>query len=92
MVDPNAMAADEAVLNITWSGENGDLPDAILYDTSEAEIKRNATEAVRTGGVPGIDLDETVDFADFVVTRFRAKDDVPFNRVVLRPKTPFGPL
>lgn len=79
---------DEANLNITLSGSNGDLKDTIPFDASDAEIKRWASEAVTNGGVPGIDA-QTADFSDYVVDRYPAKDDLP-NRVAIRPKTPFG--
>lgn len=78
----------EAVLNITWSGENGDLPTPILFDSTDVDIRRWATEAVRAG-IPGITADANVSFDDFVVERFSATQGLP-NRVVLRPKTPFG--
>ena len=78
----------EAVLNITWAGQNGDLPNPILFDSTDVDIRRWATEAVR-GGIPGITADVRVDFQDFVVERFGATAGLP-NRVVLRPKTPFG--
>jgi len=78
----------EAVLNITWQGQNGDLPNPILFDSTDVDIRRWATEAVR-GGIPGITADANVNFQDFVVERFSATAGLP-NRVVLRPKTPFG--
>lgn len=78
----------EAVLNITWAGQNGDLPNPVLFDSADADIRRWATEAVRAG-VPGITADANVNFQDFVVERFGATEGLP-NRVVLRPKTPFG--
>lgn len=80
----------EAVLNITWAGQNGDLPNPIMFDSTDEDIRRWATEAVRTG-VPGITADAAVDFQDFVVERFSSTAGLP-NRVVLRPKTPFGAL
>jgi hypothetical protein len=78
----------EAILNITWAGQNGDLPNPILFDSSDTDIRRWATEAVQ-GGLPGITADAAVNFQDFVVERFTATNGLP-NRVVLRPKTPFG--
>jgi len=80
----------EARLNITWSGTNGDLPDPVPFDAAEARIKEWATEAVTNGSVPGITADEAVNFGDFIVDRFPATDDRPFNALFLRPKTPFG--
>lgn len=79
-----------ARLTITYGGQQGDLPDPIGYDSTDADIKQMATESIRTGYVPGIDADQDVDLKDFVVDRFPARDDVPFARVSIRPKTPFG--
>lgn len=80
----------EAVLNITHAGQNGDLPTPIPFDSSDADIRRWATEAVQ-GGMPGITADAAVNFQDFVVERFGATAGLP-NRVCLRPKTPFGEM
>lgn len=79
-----------ARLNITWSGGNGDLPDPILYDATDAEITTWATEAVRNGSVPGIPADANVNFTGFVVDRFPGTPDAPDNKVFLRPKTAYG--
>lgn len=84
------LAANEARLNVTWSGNNGDLPDSVSFDATDGDIRQWATETVRTGGVPGIPADPNADFRDFVIDRFTANDATPFNRVMLRPKTPFG--
>ena len=78
----------QATLNITWAGQNGDLPNPIAFDAPDADIRRWAAEAVRAG-IPGISADAGVSFRDFVVERFSATHDLP-NRVVLRPETPFG--
>ena len=79
-----------AKMNITWNGQNGELPDPVSFDASDEELRNIAEESVRSGYVPGIDADEDVDFTDFVVDRFAAVEDVPFAKVVIRPKTPFG--
>jgi len=81
--------AHEARLNITWAGQNGDLPDPISYDAADGDVLQWASEAIRGGDVPGIDADPNVDLQDFVVDRFAAKDDQP-NKILVRPKTPFG--
>jgi hypothetical protein len=81
--------AHEATLNITWQGQNGDLPDPVAFDASDADVKHWATEAVQQG-VPGIGADQGADFGDFVVDRFAASQEIPWNRIFLRPKTPFG--
>ena len=83
------MQPGEARLNITIAGFNGDLPDPVAYDASDADVKQWATEAVRAG-IPGIPAQANPDFTDFVVDRFPASDVRPFPLVMLRPKTPFG--
>jgi len=85
----NALARREARVNITYGGENGDLPDPVLFDATDADVKTWATEAVAGGSVPGIPAADNPDFGDFVVDRFAANAEQP-NRIFLRPKTPFG--
>lgn len=82
--------ANEARVNVTWQGQNGDLPDPVPYDAPNGDILQWISEAVRTGGVPGIRADAQVNFQDFVVDRFNANEARPFNYIVVRPKTPFG--
>lgn len=81
---------DQARLGITWSGQYGELPDPVFYNSTEGDIRQFATEAVRGGNVPGIRADGAVDFKDFVVERFGATADRNYNLIQLRPKTPFG--
>lgn len=80
----------EARVNITWNGQNGDLPDTVSYGAADADIKRWAEEAVRTGSVPGIAADPNISFTDFVVDRFGPTEVRPHCSIFLRPKTPFG--
>lgn len=87
---PAMQEQPKATLNITYGGWNGQLPDTVNYDSPDDIIRTVATESVRTGYVPGIPLDETADFTDFVIQRYDATGDVPENRIFLRPKTPFG--
>lgn len=89
---PNPEIIDNrmAKLTITFGGQQGDLPDLVAYDSNDADLKQVATESVRQGYVPGIDAAPDADFRDFVIDRFPARQDVPFNRLSLRPKTPFG--
>lgn len=79
-----------AKLSITFAGQQGDLPDPVPYDATDAVLKQMATESVRQGYVPGIDAAPNADFTDFVVDRFGPREDVPFARISIRPKTPFG--
>ena len=79
-----------ARLNITYNGQQGELPDPVPYDTADEVIKRMVTESVRHGGVPGIDAVPTADFENFVVEKFPAHQDVPYPRIMIRPKAAFG--
>ena len=81
--------ANEARVQVTWAGQQGDLPDPVLYQATEGDIKQWVTEAVRGGDIPGIDAAPEANFQDFVVQRFDAKDGQP-NRISIRPKVPFG--
>ncbi|MEQ1501227.1 MAG: hypothetical protein ABMB14_03310 [Myxococcota bacterium] len=83
-------SADQARLNVTWNGQNGDLPDAVSFRASDAEIKAWAVEALRNGDVPGIAADRRATLDGFVVDRFSATREIPYNRLFVRPKTPFG--
>lgn len=86
----HAVQDGEARVNVTWAGQNGDLVQPVMYDSTDGDIKQWVTEAVRTGTVPGIDADEGADFTDFVVDRFQPTEARPWNLIQLRPKTPFG--
>jgi len=86
----NVIPQGMARLNVTWSGNNGDLPDPVPYDANDADLRQVATEAVQGGSIPGIPAGANVDFTDFVVDRFAATAEVPYARVFIRPKTPFG--
>ncbi|MCB9687929.1 MAG: hypothetical protein H6735_23010 [Alphaproteobacteria bacterium] len=81
---------NEARLNVTWNGQNGDLADLVPADATDAEVLAWATEAVRSGAVGGVAPDARVDLTGFVVDRFPATADLPFPRLFVRPKTPFG--
>lgn len=81
----------EARLNVTWAGANGDFPDPIPYDATDAEIRHWAAEAIRSGSIPGIRAG-TAKLSNYVVDRFPATGDNPVARVFVRPKTPFGVL
>lgn len=89
MVDTN-IAANEAIVNVTWAGNNGDLRDPVSFDATEADIRAWVTEAVRTGGVANIAADPNANFQDFIVDRYASTNETPYNRIFLRPKTPFG--
>ncbi len=84
------LGADQARLNITYGGQNGELRDPIPYASSDADIIRWATEAVQNGDIAGIGAHADASFRDFVVQRFTPTEERPYNLIFLRPKTPFG--
>jgi hypothetical protein len=77
-------------VNITYGGQNGDLPDTVAFDSTDADVRQWVTEAIRTGGIPGIPAAPYVDLRNFVIDRYRANDARPYNLIQVRPKTPFG--
>jgi hypothetical protein len=81
---------NEARVNVTWKQQNGELPDPVFRDAAEGDIKGWVTEAVRNGGVPGIEADRDADFRDFVVDRFPPTEARPHHLIQIRPKTAFG--
>lgn len=90
VVPEAVLLAHQARLNITWNGQNGDMPDPIDFDATDAEILAWSAEAIQNGGVPGIAADPNANLADFVVDRFGPGNGIDYNRVAIRPKTPFG--
>ena len=81
----------EAWMNITWQGQNGDLPDPVPYHASDRDLKQWAAEAIKGRSVPGIKHRRGhVSLHDFIVDRFPAGKHTPHNRIMIRPKTPFG--
>lgn len=83
------MEAYEAQVNVTYKGQNGDLQEPVNFEATVGDILTWVAEAVQGGDIPGIAADNTANFQDFVVDRFPAQGDLP-NRLMVRPKTPFG--
>lgn len=79
-----------AVLNITYDGQQGELPDPINFDAADSDIRQWAKEAIQGGGIQGINQDTDADLTSFVVERFPPGNGIDFARVSLRPKTAFG--
>jgi hypothetical protein len=84
------IGVNEARLNVTWAGQNGDLPDPVAFDATDGDVKQWITEAVRNGSVPGVRAADDANFRDFVVDRFASNETRPYNLIQIRPKTPFG--
>lgn len=85
-----AIQAHEARVNVTWNGQNGDLPDPVPFDAADGDVKQWLQEAVRNGSVPGIPADANASFRDFVVDRFQPSEVRPHNLISVRPKTAYG--
>lgn len=83
------IAENDARVNVTYGGNNGDLPDPVLFAASDTDIKGWVSEAILGGSVPGIAA-QNADLENFVVERFATSEERPYNLVMLRPKTPFG--
>lgn len=85
-----AVAMQMARLTITFNDMQGDLPDLVPFDATDEDLKQMAMECIRDGYVPGIDADPNANFANYIVDRFPAREDIPWNRLSMRPKTEFG--
>ena len=84
------MEENEARFNISYEGENGDFVDPVAFDATDADLKAWASEAMANGDIPGLPATPNADFTDFVVQRLEAKHGEAANRILLRPKVPFG--
>jgi len=80
----------EALLNITYKGQNGELPMPVPYDALDIDLRNWAAEAIGGGDVPGIRRERRANFKDYVVDRFPAGPQRRHNVIFLRPSTPFG--
>ncbi len=96
MVDNNIVVAQgdvtehEAMVNLTWNGQNYDLRNPVLYEIPEADLKGMLSEVIRAGG-DGIPADGDVGpMADYVVQRHGPTATRPFRLITVRPKTEFG--
>lgn len=85
-----AIQVSQARLNVTYGGQNGELPDPVMFDVSDTTVLNWVSEAIRTGSIPGIPASPTADITNFVVDRFEANDARPYPLISVRPKTPFG--
>ena len=79
----------EARVNITYGGQNGDLPDTVHVGASDRDLRSWVGEAVATGSIPGI-RPVRANFSEYVIDRFDATAARPYNLIQIRPKTPFG--
>jgi len=78
-----------ARLNVTYAGFNGDLVDPVVFDLSDQELRTLAQEALQAGSVQGIPAQTDADLSYFVVERYSEPVELG-DRVLIRPKVPFG--
>jgi hypothetical protein len=84
------LMAHEARVNVTWNGQNGDLMEPVPFTATDRQLKEWAREALIGGSIPGVQPTGQVNMANYVVDRFTANGTVSYNRIFLRPTTPFG--
>jgi hypothetical protein len=82
---------DEAVVNVTWQGQNAELPNPVSRERSDDEVIAMVTEAIRAG-MPGIRADENVTLRGWRVDRDEPNATTPWHRMTVRPKTAYGAL
>lgn len=85
----NVINDNEARVNITYNGQNGDLPDTVHVLSTDGDLRNWVSEAIATGSVPGINASRA-SFRDHIVDRFGPTGTRPYSLIQLRPKTPFG--
>jgi len=91
MPEDNVINENDARVNVTFGGCNGDLEDPVLFAASDEDVKNWVSEAITGGSIPGIPAQQA-DLSDFVVDRFSPTEGRPYNLIQLRPKTPFGSI
>lgn len=87
--------AHEARVNVTYNGQNFELPDPVHFAAGDGDIKGWVAEAIRTGSIAGVQADPNVNLQNYMVDRFDAPaQPVPgqrdYNLIQLRPKTAYG--
>lgn len=87
---PAVFRDDQARVNLTFMGGNGDLPDAVSVDVTDVELKTMLVEALRAGDIPGLPASPAADLSLFKVDRFPPTDVRPYRLIQVRPKTELG--
>jgi hypothetical protein len=81
---------NEAQVNVTYGGNNGDLAQTVFFESSDADVKAWVTEALRAGSIPGLGAHVNADLHDYVVDRHKPTEARPHNLIQIRPKTAYG--
>lgn len=81
----------EARVNITYGGQNADLPQTVDANASTDTIKRFVIEALLSGSVAGLTPVAGEDFSGYTVDPLMpAIEGRNYDLFVFRPKTRFG--
>lgn len=81
---------NEAQVNVTYAGQNGELPDPVFAETTDTDLKTMVTEALRAGSIPGVGAHPNADLHDFIVDRYPPSEARPWKYIQIRPKTAYG--
>jgi hypothetical protein len=84
------IAVNEARVNVTFGGQNGELPDPVMFDATDGDIRGFVSEALRNGSIPGVPAALNPDLADFKIDRYGPTEARAYNLIQVRPKTEFG--
>jgi len=81
-----------AILNITYNGLSVDYTAAVDDRLNDHDVRRVATELIRSGDLPGLHIAHLPDgaFDAYIVDRLRSAQGRGAQRIYLRPKVPFG--
>ena len=86
----HVIGENEARVNVTYAGQNNELPQPVFFQSSDGDVKTWITEALRAGSIPGLGVHANVDLRDYVVDRYPPTDGRPYNLIQVRPKTAYG--
>lgn len=90
MFDRANITADQAVLQVTYARQQGELPDPVPRDSTPEQVKAWVQEGLRAGSFDGIAADPSADVTDYVVDFYDPTPQRPYSMVAVRPKAEFG--
>jgi hypothetical protein len=85
-----AIPMGRARVNVSYGGQNAELPETVSLDATPEQIKAWVGEALRGGDIPGIPADRNASVEDFVVDKYEPNEQRPYPLFMVRPKVPFG--
>lgn len=80
-----------AKVNVTYAGQNGDMPSEVDPLASKEQILVWVAESLRAGDISGIPAQTHVDLSNYVVdTPCPPTPERNYPLITVRPKTPYG--